>query len=49
MRRSNPDYLRGKILDCFAPLAMTAEADLRQTFAVKPGQDGSPRAQIAET
>ncbi|RTE92985.1 hypothetical protein D6B98_10095 [Bradyrhizobium sp. LVM 105] len=23
LRRSNPDYLRGKILDCFATLAMT--------------------------
>jgi hypothetical protein len=22
-RRSNPDYFRGEILDCFAPLAMT--------------------------
>ncbi|MDA9506541.1 hypothetical protein XI09_18275 [Bradyrhizobium sp. CCBAU 11386] len=23
LRRSNPETLRGKILDCFAPLAMT--------------------------
>ncbi|TYL85744.1 hypothetical protein FXB38_09310 [Bradyrhizobium cytisi] len=27
-QRSNPDCLRGKILDCFAPLAMTEDADL---------------------
>jgi hypothetical protein len=28
-QRSNPESLRGKILDCFAALAMTAEALFR--------------------
>jgi hypothetical protein len=26
LRRSNPESLRGKILDCFATLAMTEQA-----------------------
>jgi hypothetical protein len=30
-RRSNPDCRRGKILDCFAALAMTVEESKRDT------------------
>ncbi|TGN77263.1 hypothetical protein EOW77_0031290 [Bradyrhizobium yuanmingense] len=32
-RRSNPDCLRGKILDCFAALAMTSLGQARPTIS----------------
>src|SRR6185369_4523158 len=33
-KRSNPESLRGKILDCFAALAMTEDAGKRLTSAI---------------
>nr|AWM00205.1 hypothetical protein CIT40_09285 [Bradyrhizobium amphicarpaeae] len=34
LRRSNPDCLCGKILDCFAPLAMTEQKVIGNRVAV---------------
>ncbi|RZN00355.1 hypothetical protein CWO91_34265 [Bradyrhizobium genosp. SA-3] len=45
LRRSNPDYLRGEILDCFAPLAMTMERQQRLTTPPSPSSSAAlPRS-----
>ncbi|UUO34494.1 hypothetical protein DCM75_03955 [Bradyrhizobium sp. WBOS02] len=40
-QRSNPDCLRGKILDCFAALAMTAFEVAASVHRLRLGDDGS--------
>jgi len=42
-RRSNPGCLRGKILDCFAALAMAKEAAERQWPAATSAYSSLPR------
>ncbi|RXH19079.1 hypothetical protein EAS54_08845 [Bradyrhizobium guangzhouense] len=48
LRRSNPDYLWGKILDCFAALAMTmgrqARASRQGVRRTAPAASGSRAA-----
>ncbi|QAU48991.1 hypothetical protein EAS56_23160 [Bradyrhizobium guangzhouense] len=40
--RSNPDYLCGGILDCFAPLAMTGRKQRRLTTPPSPSSSAAP-------